>query len=52
MIEIFGPHRMRVELETGQVRHPGERRRITRYHLFRAPSGGKLEGDDFDPVRP
>ena len=36
MIEIVGAHRMRMQLEAGEVGHPRERRRIARHDFLRA----------------
>ena len=52
MIEIVGAHRMRVQLEAGEVRHPGERRGVARHDLFRAAARGKAQRHDLDPRRP
>ena len=35
MIEILGAHRMRVELEAAEVRHPRQRGRVARHDLLR-----------------
>ena len=35
MIEIVGAHRMRVQLETGEIRHPRERGCVARHDFFR-----------------
>ncbi len=36
MIEILGAHRMRMQLEAGEVRHPGQRRGVARHDLLGA----------------
>ena len=36
VIEIVGTHRMRVQLEAGEVRHPEERGRIAWHHFLGA----------------
>ena len=52
MIEIVGAHRMRMKLETGEVRHPHQRRRVARHDLLGRAPGRKLQRDDLDPWRP
>ena len=52
MIEIVGAHRMRMQLEAGEVGHPGERRRVARHDFFGGPARRKLQRDDLDPVGP
>ena len=51
MIEILGPHRMRMELEAGEVGHPGQRRGIARHHLLGQASGREGERHHLDPLR-
>ena len=41
VIEIVGAHRMRVQLEAGEVRHPRERRRVARHDFFGGAPGGE-----------
>ena len=52
MIEILGAHRMRVQLEAGEIGHPRERRRVARHDFFGGAARRKLQRDDFDPRRP
>ncbi len=51
MIEIFRADRMRMQLEAGEVRHPGEGRGISRHHLVCGAAGGKRQRDHVDPWR-
>ena len=51
MIEIVGAHRMRVQLEAGEVRHPGERGGIARHDFLRAAAGREAQRHDVDPRR-
>ena len=51
MIEIVGAHRMRVQLEAGEVGHPRERRGIARHDFLRGAAGRKAQRDDLDPRR-
>ena len=40
MLEVLGAHRVRVQLQAGEVREPGERRGVARHDLLgRAPDG-------------
>jgi hypothetical protein len=43
MLEVFGAHRVRVQLDTGEVGKPGERGWVTRYHLISAAARGKAQ---------
>ncbi len=52
MIEILGADRMRMKLEASQICEPGQRRRITRYHLLRSTARWEVQLDHFDPRRP
>ena len=52
MIEIVGAHRMRMQLEAGEVRHPGQRRRVARHDFLGGAAGRKLQRHDLDPGRP
>jgi hypothetical protein len=52
MFQIIGAHRMRMQLEAREIRHPGERCGIARHHLFRTAAGGKTQGYHFDPRWP
>ena len=52
MDEIIGAHRMRMQLETGEVGHPHERRRVTRDDFFGTAARRKLQRDHLDPRRP
>ena len=52
MLEIFGAHRVRVQLETSEVREPGERRRIARHDLLRRAPRREAQLDHLDPGRP
>jgi hypothetical protein len=38
VIEIVGANRMRMQLETGEVGHPGQRRGVARHHFVRRPA--------------
>jgi hypothetical protein len=51
MIQILGADRMRVQLEAGEVREPGERRGVAWHHFFRASSRWKAKGHHLDPRR-
>ena len=51
MIEILSTHRMRMQFEAGEVRHPRKRCSIARYDFFRGPAGWELQRHDFDPIR-
>src|SRR5438309_4410825 len=51
MLELIRAYRMRVELQTPEVRHPGERRRVARHHPFGDAAGREAKGDDLDPRR-
>src|SRR5688572_22824661 len=52
MIEIFGTHRMRMQLQTSEVREPGERRDIAWHDLLRDVARREPERDHIDPWRP
>ena len=52
MLELFRAYGMRMELEAAEVRHPGQRRRVARHHLFGDAAGREAKGDDLDPCRP
>src|SRR6476661_4081271 len=52
MIQIVGANRMRMHLETGKIRHPRERRRITGNNFFRCSPGRKAQRDDLYPRWP
>ena len=39
-----------MQLEAGQIGHPGERRRVAWNDLFRGAAGRKLQRDAFDPA--
>ena len=43
MIEIVGAHRVRMQLEAREVRHPRERRRVARHDLLRGAAGRKVQ---------
>ena len=51
MFEIVGAHRMRMQLEAGDVRHPDESRCVPRHDLFGGPPGGKSKRHHLDPRR-
>ena len=51
VIEIVGAHRMRMQLEAREVRHPGKRG-IARHDLLGAAPGGKAKRHHLDPGRP
>ena len=51
MIQVFGPDRMRVQLEAGEVGHPHERGRVTRHDLFGGAAGRKPQRDRLDVLR-
>ena len=51
MIEVFGAHRVRVQLETSEVREPGERRRVARHDLLRDAARREAQLDHIDPGR-
>ena len=48
MVEVLRAHRMRVELQAAQVRHPGERRGVPRHDLFGRAARGEAQRDDLD----
>ena len=50
MLQIVGPHGMRMELETRQVRHPRERRCVAWHDFLRSPSRWERQRGDLDPV--
>src|SRR6185436_9970764 len=50
MVEVFGTYRVRVQLEAGEVRHPGERRGIARHHLVGRAARGEAQLDHLDPL--
>ncbi len=52
MVEILRTHRVRVQLETCEVGHPGESGGISWHHLFGGTSGREAEGHDLDPGWP
>ena len=52
MVEIVGAHRVRVQLEAGEVGHPRERRGVARHHFFGAAAGRKAQRHHLDPGRP
>ncbi len=52
MIEVFGAHRMRMQLEARQVGHPHQRGGVARHHFLRRAAGRKRQLDHFDPRRP
>ncbi len=49
VIQILGADRMRVQLEAGQVREPGERRGVARHHFVGASSRWKAKRYHLDP---
>ena len=52
MIEIVGAHRVRMQFEAGEIRHPRERRRVARHDFLGGAARRKLQRDDVDPRRP
>ena len=52
MIEVVGANRMRVELETREVGHPGKSGCVARNNFFGGAPGWKAQRNDFDPGRP
>ena len=52
MLEVFGAHRMRVQLEASKIGEPGERRRVTRYDFLGRAPRRKAQFDHLDPGRP
>ena len=52
MVEVFGAHRMRMQLEAGEIGHPRQRRRVSRHDFFSRAPGRKAQRHDFDPRRP
>src|SRR5204863_3592102 len=52
MIEVLGADRMRVQLETGEVREPGQSSGRTRHDLVGGAAGGKAQRNHFDPGWP
>jgi hypothetical protein len=52
MLEIVCAHRVRMQLEAGEVRHPRERRRVSRHHFLGAASRWKLQLHRLDPRGP
>jgi hypothetical protein len=51
MLQVVGPYRVGVQLETAEVGEPGERGGVTRHHLVGAPARGKAQRYHFDPGR-
>jgi hypothetical protein len=49
MLQVLGAHRVRMQLEAGEVRHPGERRRFARHHLLGAAARGEAQLHHLDP---
>jgi hypothetical protein len=49
MIEILGAHRVRMELETGEVGHPQQVRRGAGHDLLRCAARRKLQRGHLDP---
>ena len=41
MVEVLGAHRMRVELQAAEVRHPGQGGRVARDDLLGGAAGGE-----------
>src|SRR6202521_5911054 len=52
MIEILRAHRMRMQLETSEIGHPDQGRRVPRHDFLRAASRGKPYADHLHPWRP
>ena len=52
MVEVFGAHRMWVQLETGHVGHPRERGGVPRHEFVGAAARRKAQRDDLGPGRP
>jgi hypothetical protein len=52
VIEIFRTHGVRVELEAAEARHPRQRRRLARHHLFGRATAGERERRDLDERGP
>ena len=52
MVEVLGAHRMRMQLEAGEIRHPRQRRRVARHDFFSRAAGRKAQRHDLDPRRP
>ena len=52
MIEIFGSHGMRMELQACQIGEPRERGSVARYHLVGTAPRREADRDDLDPLRP
>jgi hypothetical protein len=50
MVEVLRAHRVRVQLEAAEVRHPGQRGRVARHDLLRVAARGKRSADHLDPV--
>ena len=52
VIEVLGPHRVRMEIDAGQVDDPQELGGVAQDDLVGGAPGGKAELDGLDPVRP
>ena len=51
MVEIVGAHRVRMQLEAGEVGHPQQRGGIARHDLVGAAAGRKAQRHHLDPRR-
>src|SRR6266705_1862828 len=51
MIEILCAHRMRMQLEAGEIGHPGQGCSIPRHDFLRAATRGKPYADHLHPWR-
>jgi hypothetical protein len=52
MIEVVGQDRVRIEVETAEVRDPGEAGRVVNDDLVGRPAGGEAQLDRAEPRRP
>ena len=52
MLEVVGAHRVRVQLEAGEVGHPGEVGRMARHDLVGAAAGREADRGDLEPLGP
>ena len=52
MVEVLGPHRVRIEVDAAEVRDPGQPGRVVEDDLVGRPAGRERELDRLEPVRP
>src|SRR5215472_10602432 len=52
VVEVFGQHRVRVQVDAAQVDHPGDAGHVAGHHLVGGAPGREAEQDRLDPVGP